>query len=104
MSTDIDTIEDRDKDTDELPEEAEIIFTALDKLIKECSEKSDLDTIADSLISVGFDMTMHIAEHALPGGSFDEKAEAVREHLDQIIEGLITRVWKPQYEQKEDAS
>ena len=100
--TTIDTIEKEELEEDRLPAQVELAFRAIDMLCEELREKVDIDTMADAFMSVGFDMTRHIAEHALPGKSTDERIEAVRKHLHAIIEGLVETVWKQSSDQESE--
>ena len=91
--TDTDTIEEEETDDFDISDQAKLAFEALDMLCRELQGKVDIDTMSDALISIGFDMTRHIAEHAMPGATNAEKSDAVRQHLESIIGGLIENVW-----------
>tara|TARA_B100000902_G_C27306373_1_gene915709 strand:+ start:575 stop:883 length:309 start_codon:yes stop_codon:yes gene_type:complete len=102
MTTDTDTIEKEETEEGEFPAEAQLAFEAIDMLCRELQGKVDIDTMADALISVGFDMTRHIADHAMPGATHAEKTDAVREHLESIIKGLTENVWKELPQEKSE--
>jgi hypothetical protein len=80
---------------EEMPESALLVFNAIDLVAKELSSKVDVDIMADAFMSVGLDMTMHIADHALPDKTYKEKTDAVRKHVEGILTSLIENVWKP---------
>ena len=94
MTAETNTVDKEQTEEEEFPAEAQLAFEAIDMLCRELQGKVDIDTMADALISVGFDMTRHIADHAMPGATHAEKTSAVREHLESIITGLVENVWK----------
>ena len=77
-----------------MPESAAMVFNAIDLVAKELSQKVDIDVMADAFMSVGFDMTMHIADHAMPDKTFEERSDAVRKHIDGILTSLTDNLWK----------
>jgi hypothetical protein len=88
---------------DDMSGDALLVFNAIDLVAKELSPKVDIDVMADAFISVGFDMTMHIADHAMPGKTFDEKSDAVRKHLDGIVNTLTENIWKPKHQSESES-
>lgn len=85
-----------------LSADAALAFEAIELVVRELDGKVSVDTMADALLTVGFDMVRHIAEHTMPAASNDEQVDAVREHLHSLIDGLSETVWKQPSNQKSE--
>lgn len=71
----------------------DLFLDGLQIIMNEFDDKMTMEEMAHCFLSMGFDMVHHLAQHTLPGESFEKVNGLTRNHIIEVLDRVEEAVW-----------